>query len=807
MRLVTWQRWGESARPLEGPFTWDDLVVPERVREALKDFALAARERAAFWKSGRPRRLLPRGKGLAALFSGPPGTGKTMAAQVLAADLQQNLYRVDLAAVVTKYIGETEKNLKRLLAAAESCDAILLFDEADALFGKRSEVRDSHDRYANSDTNYLLQLLEEYRGVVIVTSNQTQNIDPNFVRRMRFVVEFPMPDANERLSIWRKVIQALCGNEELGRLKEVIDALAQNVELSGAQIKHAVLASISLARRSHEAVELKHLLRSVTRELSKARRKIGATERERLTGGAASPGVFIEEVPSGTRTIFGVATSIAAFVGRALRGKIDYPVRIRSFAEFERKFGGLWVESTMSYAVQHFFLNGGTDALIVRVVNGAETAAFRLLSESAGDVLVMEASSPGDWANNLRLTVDHDTRNISDTTRFNLMVEELDPETGMAIVTETHSDLTTVAAEPRYISKVLREESQLVRVSDPHPSPTPNVRPASIAQASPSAAARDGSDITAAEVLGSKSGKTGIYALLKADLFNLLCIPPLTRDTDIHDTLNLDLVLEFCKDRRAMFIMDTPSSWSDTSTATAGMAGLRFSNRSFGAIYFPHIKVKDPLSANRLESFVPCGAVAGVFARTDAQRGVWKAPVGLEARLAGVDELTVKLSDDENGRLNPLGLNCLRAFPDIGNVMWGARTLDGADQLASEWKYVPVRRLALFIEESLYRGTQWVVFEPNDELLWEKVRLTIGAFLHILFRQGAFAGATPRESWFVKCDKETTTERRHQPGDCEHPGGFRTAEAGRVRSHTDTADGRTTPLIAVANSHTTTSRL
>jgi len=123
-----------------------------------------------------------------------------------------------------------------------------------------------------------------------------------------------------------------------------------------------------------------------------------------------------------------------------------------------------------------------------------------------------------------------------------------------------------------------------------------------------------------------------------------------------------------------------------------------------------------------------------------------------------VRELSYKLTDGENGQLNPIGVNCLRTFPVIGNVVWGARTLEGADLLASEWKYVPVRRLALFIEESLYRGTQWVVFEPNDEPLWAQIRLNVGAFMHNLFRQGAFQGTSPREAYFVKCDGETTTQ-------------------------------------------------
>jgi hypothetical protein len=146
------------------------------------------------------------------------------------------------------------------------------------------------------------------------------------------------------------------------------------------------------------------------------------------------------------------------------------------------------------------------------------------------------------------------------------------------------------------------------------------------------------------------------------------------------------------------------------------------------------------------------------MARTDAQRGVWKAPAGLDAALAGVPALSVSLTDAENGQLNPLGVNCLRVMPAAGRIIWGARTLQGDDRMASEWKYIPVRRLALYLEESLYRGTQWVVFEPNDEPLWAQIRLNFGAFMHSLFRQGAFQGTTPKDAYFVKCDKETTTQ-------------------------------------------------
>jgi ATP-dependent 26S proteasome regulatory subunit len=281
-RELSRHRLGEFGRLLDGPFTWDDLVVPERLREALEDFAFEARDRVTFWESPRAQRLFPRGTGLVALFGGPPGTGKTMAAQVVAAALELDLFRIDLATVINKYIGETAKHLGQIFARAARMNAVLLFDEADALFSKRTEVKDAHDRYANADTSYLLQLLEEYRGIVILATNKKQNIDPAFIRRVRYVFDFPRPDTVERRRIWRQVIGELTDAETLERLEATIETLAANVELSGAQIKNAVLASIFVARRSREPLAMAHLLRGMERELSKEGRSVGTRERERL---------------------------------------------------------------------------------------------------------------------------------------------------------------------------------------------------------------------------------------------------------------------------------------------------------------------------------------------------------------------------------------------------------------------------------------------------------------------------------------------------------------------------------------------
>jgi hypothetical protein len=206
-------------------------------------------------------------------------------------------------------------------------------------------------------------------------------------------------------------------------------------------------------------------------------------------------------------------------------------------------------------------------------------------------------------------------------------------------------------------------------------------------------------------------------------------------------------------------IVDIPASVNSSDDMVTWMGSKDTLRHRNAAIYYPRLEIPDALNEDRPRNVGVSGTLAGVYARTDSTRGVWKAPAGTEAALRGaaIPEKE-KLTDKQTGGLNQIGINVLRTFPIYGNVSWGARTMDGADQAASEWKYIPVRRTALFIEESLYQGLKWVVFEPNDEPLWAQIRLNVGAFMQNLFRKGAFQGTTPREAYFVKCDKETTTQ-------------------------------------------------
>jgi phage tail sheath protein FI len=436
------------------------------------------------------------------------------------------------------------------------------------------------------------------------------------------------------------------------------------------------------------------------------------------------------------------------------------------------------------------------------------------------NTLYLEEANPGSWGRNIAFSIDSLPADLvsppPDPTIFNLSIALYDAvpsvdtasawppsvpstgklKTGNLLVTETFRNVSLQRSSPQYIVDVLQQQSTLLRVSTsvlgsavntwftsssspPATTPPPtcdftqqdNETPPRYVINAISQGLRTGDDgqpLTSANFTQSQQNpKQGIWALEDADIFNLLCIPPYdstdgNHSSDLYKTVYPNAI-SYCEHKRAMVLIDPPSDWYTAAEAVTGVEASSFPKRNpNAALYFPRLNMADPLNAGKSAEFVPCGVVAGVIAQTDGSRGVWKAPAGTEAILNGVLDLTmggnpVRLTDGENGSLNPLAVNCLRVMPVVGPVIWGARTLNGADRLADQWKYLPIRRLALFLEESLYRGTQWVVFEPNDEPLWSQIRLNVGAFMQTYFLKGAFQGTTPKEAYFVKCDSETTT--------------------------------------------------
>ena len=274
----------------------------------------------------------------------------------------------------------------------------------------------------------------------------------------------------------------------------------------------------------------------------------------------------------------------------------------------------------------------------------------------------------------------------------------------------------------------------------------------------------DGEAPDVATYSGDPLKHTGFFALDKVDLFNLMVIPG---DREVNENTYLQIIGPasiYCNDHRAFLVLDAPDSWTNNNLPAADATAVNTFRalvvKDHSAVFYPKVEYSD---AGVKKLIGPSGIIAGLMARTDSQRGVWKAPAGTEAALLGILDLELSLTDLENGVLNKLGVNCLRKFPS-GIVNWGARTLDGSDDIGSEWKYIPIRRLALFLEESLFRGTKWVVFEPNDEPLWASIRMNLNAFMMSLFRQGAFQGSTPDKAFYVKCDAETTTQNDRNLG-------------------------------------------
>jgi hypothetical protein len=539
---------------------------------------------------------------------------------------------------------------------------------------------------------------------------------------------------------------------------------------------------------------------------------------------------------------------------------------IFGFDGFTNTFGGLHHDHPMAYAVQDFFMNGGSQAIIVRLFKekldddgkpiSAKAAMALDLDKSANDAarkvylaaedelltpeagiatpesvkavaaaafaeitgepmttaaalvndaiagadgdaeavcnagmdalkafepgqfddkapeetLQLEAAFPGKWGSILEVTIDREGITeqmdslydfLTSKDLFNITVA-YNPIGGMP-VSERHINLSiNEDSADRRVDRVLSNESNLIRVKMNGLKPVlPAKRPDPCAFKA--GAAYDSEPLDAGAFRGNPNLKTGIYALKNVDMFNLLCIPPDSRDPttagwDTDGPLYVEAAV-FCTEQRAMLIMDPPDAWANKARM-GKVANIKMTELgNFGdagrnaAVYFPRVVKADPMLKGTPGVFPACGMVAGIMSSTDVKRGVWKAPAGVEASLIGAKGLEIKLTDNENGLLNPQGINCLRTFPVMGSVVWGGRTLRGADQLSDDYKYINVRRLTLFIEETLFRGTQWAVFEPNDATLWTTLKEAADSFMSSLAKQGAFY------TYQVVCDDSTTSAR------------------------------------------------
>jgi len=412
---------------------------------------------------------------------------------------------------------------------------------------------------------------------------------------------------------------------------------------------------------------------------------------------------------------------------------------------------------------------------IFEAVQGSVPVTIDIPSLTAPAAFKINAIDPGQWANNYGIRI---AANSFDGERFNLNVVSLNAS-GQETVVESFPSLSADPndTQSQFVEAVINDAesgSAYIKIvigsttglPAPNPiQPAPGIsEPAYILSGGLDGTPLAPTDsiflglLNTAGATDPNTGRAnGVYLLAQEPIFNLLCVPGLTT-LNAATTAAIQGLQQFCNSQRAFYIVDAPNTKNVNSLISAGPGNITGAYSINSALYFPWVIAPDPLNQYRTTSFPPCGFVAGLYAATDAARGVWKAPAGIDASLTGATGLTLTLTDAENGSLNPQAINCLRNFRVYGNVIWGARTLQGNDEQDSQWKYVPIRRLALYLESSLYDGTQWVVFEPNDEPLWSQIRLNVGAFMQGLFLQGAFQGSTPQQAYFVKCDSENNPQ-------------------------------------------------
>lgn len=499
------------------------------------------------------------------------------------------------------------------------------------------------------------------------------------------------------------------------------------------------------------------------------------------------PGVFVQEESSGVKPIEGVGTSTACFVGKAPRGRPFYPTFVTSWSEYERLFGGLDKSADMPLAVYHFFLNGGKRAYIVRLLDENAASASASLPLDGGELKIAPVGA-GAWANSLKLEVrlskaggtpewaggqaGDKTPVLFDITVYNIVDgEEYEQETIARVGIKEDGE--------RFYASIINRDSRYIRVELPEGSQDFPEQPFKVALDEDrgvwlaSAMFAGGTDGADEGVFLVSAVDKALATLDTLDDINILALPG-------KSELDLQSACIGYAARRGdmIFIADSIGDPRNRKSREQQLSDVKDQLRaltpkdSHAALYFPWLEIADPYSriSGATRFAPPSGAIAGLYARTDNRRGVWKAPAGTEASILGAVGLAVSVTDNDQEALNPIGVNCIRSFPDAGIVCWGSRTI--ATRQDPEYRYVPVRRYAMFLAKSLYRGTQWVVFEPNDEPLWSAIRFNLNAFMLRQFRSGALQGGKPEEAYFVKCDAENNPQASIDAGEVHIVVGF-----------------------------------
>lgn len=520
------------------------------------------------------------------------------------------------------------------------------------------------------------------------------------------------------------------------------------------------------------------------------------------------PGVYMIEVPPALRAITAASTSTAAFIGMAEKGPVNEARRVTSFMDFTETFGGFTTKEALNiedksvppnndiylpYAVWAFFQNGGRMCYIIRLAPDAKPSSIEVPRKgSASAAFTVSAISPGEMGNKLFVAVTEGTIDLpgppdNPTKRKPTYKIEVTTDEGRTPL-ESFDGVTMDRDADNSIDAYINGNSRYIKISDVKYGTTPKLKPQPPSGSGTGTPSGEGTPTPSGEGTAVVTVQDPGYRLEKAtagrdvsddDIIEQLTVgtSPLDKITDVSliaapgytHYVVINAGFRYAESHRnglgdAFFIADVPPEKANKNEVKDFVRNAEFQPNinGYGALYFPWIYSRDQVAKgrNRKIPLPPSGFVAGIYARIDNVRGVWKAPAGTEAGVSGHQGLTAGLTDMDQGVINLAGVNALRTFPGYGTVVWGSRTV--SPDIA--WRYVPVRRMANFLKSSIYDGIQWAVFEPNDGPLWDALRLTIGGFMMDLFRQRALQGSTPEEAFFVKCDSETTTETDQQNG-------------------------------------------